>query len=149
MTDSRREFLKKVSALVAAAAGTTAAGGLAGGCASAGLPAYRYTPSGEEINLFLSWYPELYKTGGAMELLLEGSDRRIVVVRMAIDRFSAVSPICTHQGCRVDFRENAFRCPCHGSRYGLDGSLVSGPAEKPLVSYRTEYRETSLRIFLS
>ena len=146
MTDSRRKFIRQVSALVA---GGIAAGVFLEGCASGGPTVYRYAPTGNIIDLFLNWYPELYKTGGAVELQLTGTDASIFVVRVAMDRFTAVSPVCQHQGCKVALKENLFRCPCHGSRYTLDGALVQGPSEKPLVSYRTEYREASLRIFLS
>lgn len=146
MTDTRRKFLRRVGALVA---GGVAAGAFLEGCASGGPTLYRYASTGNIIDLFLNWYPELYKTGGAVELQLTGTESSIIVVRTAIDRFTAVSPVCQHQGCKVAFKENLFKCPCHGSRYGLDGALIAGPAEKPLVSYRTEFRETSLRIFLS
>lgn len=135
----------KVATLVA---GGIAAGAFLEGCASGGPTAYRYTPSGNIVDLFLNWYPELYKTGGAVELQFTGTATSIIVVRVAIDRFTAVSPVCMHQGCKVEMKENLFRCPCHGSRYSLDGGLIAGPAEKPLVSYRTEFREMSLRIFL-
>jgi Rieske Fe-S protein len=48
--------------------------------------------------------------------------------------FFALSPICTHLGCHVDWVESAnqFHCPCHGSVYTVDGLNVSGPAPLPL-----------------
>lgn len=44
------------------------------------------------------------------------------------------SPICTHLGCAVRWedRERAFRCPCHGSVYDIDGRVLAGPAPRPL-----------------
>jgi glycine/D-amino acid oxidase-like deaminating enzyme/nitrite reductase/ring-hydroxylating ferredoxin subunit len=49
-------------------------------------------------------------------------------------RRHAVSPTCTHMGCLVSFNgaEEAWECPCHGSRFGLDGAVLQGPAVKPL-----------------
>jgi len=46
----------------------------------------------------------------------------------------AVSPTCTHMGCLVSFNgaEKAWECPCHGSRFGLDGAVLQGPATRPL-----------------
>ncbi|OJF15932.1 FAD-dependent oxidoreductase [Couchioplanes caeruleus] len=46
----------------------------------------------------------------------------------------AVSARCTHLGCLVHFNaaETAWECPCHGSRFGIDGAVIQGPANRPL-----------------
>jgi len=48
----------------------------------------------------------------------------------------AISAVCTHLGCVVNKDKNGFACPCHGSRYGLDGSVVEGAAPKDLPWYK-------------
>jgi Rieske Fe-S protein len=49
-------------------------------------------------------------------------------------RLHAVSASCTHLGCVVAFNraEQAWECPCHGSRFAPDGRILQGPAVRPL-----------------
>jgi len=52
--------------------------------------------------------------------------------------FSAISLVCTHLGCTVESKADGFACPCHGSLYAKDGSVVRGPAMKPLRNLSIE-----------
>jgi glycine/D-amino acid oxidase-like deaminating enzyme/nitrite reductase/ring-hydroxylating ferredoxin subunit len=49
-----------------------------------------------------------------------------------------VSALCPHRGCTVGFNdaEKTWECPCHGSRFATDGTLLQGPALEPLAPAR-------------
>lgn len=58
---------------------------------------------------------------------------------------------CTHLGCKInETSENALLCPCHGSKFNLDGVPVSGPALKPLetLDFELNKSKTSITIKL-
>jgi cytochrome b6-f complex iron-sulfur subunit len=59
------------------------------------------------------------------------ASRSVAVFRDA-DGVYAVSTVCTHLGCVVKQAPDGFHCPCHGSRFSPDGSVVKGPAPAPL-----------------
>ncbi len=62
-----------------------------------------------------------------------------VVVTRAEGTVRAFSARCTHLGCRIDRSTgDELVCPCHGSRFHLDGSVAAGPAIRPLVPLEHE-----------
>lgn len=73
----------------------------------------------------------------------------ILVARTFSGNFLAVSSYCTHQGTTVQYvsSQNDFYCPNHGARYSSTGSVLQGPASKPLKQYNTELIGNSLRVY--
>ena len=61
---------------------------------------------------------------------------RLFVIRQK-DAFHVISAICTHLGCNVQWKDTEFDCPCHGSRFNPDGTVISGPAPRPLDWFAT------------
>ncbi len=62
------------------------------------------------------------------------------------EEYTAVLLLCTHKACTVDPAGSVLRCPCHGSQFSQHGKVLSGPAEDPLKTYRTEQTENEVRI---
>jgi glycine/D-amino acid oxidase-like deaminating enzyme/nitrite reductase/ring-hydroxylating ferredoxin subunit len=50
----------------------------------------------------------------------------------------ALSPVCTHAKCIVNWNseEKSWDCPCHGARYDIDGQVLTGPATKALAAIK-------------
>jgi glycine/D-amino acid oxidase-like deaminating enzyme/nitrite reductase/ring-hydroxylating ferredoxin subunit len=70
--------------------------------------------------------------GTAAVVRVRGS--RCAVYRDEDGTVHAVSARCTHLGCLVAFNaaETTWECPCHGSRFDVDGAVLQGPAVRPL-----------------
>ena len=125
---NRRDFL-----------GAAGCGLLAVGCAS--LVTHAVTPVDGVITLDPAALPELAKAGGAVRIQPAGHPEPVYVLR-ADDAhgkavFNAVSPICTHRGCTVEAQGAVLVCPCHGSTYSRTGTVLRGPADRPLRTYQT------------
>lgn len=66
--------------------------------------------------------------------ILSGRIHRTAAYRDEHGVLHAVSARCTHLGCTVRFNdaEKSWDCPCHGSRFGIAGEVIAGPAVHPL-----------------
>lgn len=66
--------------------------------------------------------------------VIKDNGERLAVYRDRDGKIHALSSVCTHQGCQVAFNaaECSWDCPCHGSRFDIDGRVLDGPATKPL-----------------
>jgi cytochrome b6-f complex iron-sulfur subunit len=56
---------------------------------------------------------------------------------------TAYTLVCTHAGCTpaVPNADHILACPCHGSKYNADGSVVGGPAKLPLKAIKLEVKD--------
>jgi len=84
-----------------------------------------------EIDLSKPENSALNTTGG---FLIFGN---IIVINTGNNTFVALSKVCTHNGCNVTYNSsnNNLPCPCHGSLFSIDGSVLNGPASTPLKKY--------------
>ncbi len=61
-------------------------------------------------------------------------DKRMALYRDEQGELHALSSICTHEECNVEWNssDKTWDCPCHGSRFTADGHVMNGPAAEPL-----------------
>ncbi|MFN2543063.1 MAG: FAD-dependent oxidoreductase [Actinomycetota bacterium] len=66
--------------------------------------------------------------------IVSGGLRPVAAYRDETGELHRVSAVCTHLGCVVSWNgaERSWDCPCHGSRYGVDGRVIEGPATRDL-----------------
>lgn len=62
--------------------------------------------------------------------IVEHDGVQVAAARDEDGTLHAVSARCTHLGCLVNWNnaERSWDCPCHGSRFGIDGTVLEGPA---------------------
>lgn len=107
-------------------------------------------PSGDLcLDTSTSKYASLANANGSV--LVNASVGQLIVVRESATSAAAVSAICTHQGCTVNFSASSQHlvCPCHGATFTLSGSVVSGPTSIPLKSYATTVASNLIEIKLA
>jgi len=63
---------------------------------------------------------------------------KVAAYRDEAGELHAVSAVCTHLGCVVQWNgaEKSWDCPCHASRFDVDGRVLQGPAVKDLGKRR-------------
>ncbi len=103
-------------------------------------------PSGV-FHIRLSDFPALQKNSGSVRLGINrvsggqpaGGNYPILINRESASVFHALDSECTHASCVVGVYNaglSASVCPCHASRFAIDGRRISGPASDPLRKFQ-------------
>jgi nitrite reductase/ring-hydroxylating ferredoxin subunit len=132
-TDAHQHWMprRQVLACAGIALGTTAIAS----CATYGNKPAPPPPAGEPAGSQAGEQavPALAKTADVpvgSALIVDGT----VLTQPKAGEFVGFSTVCPHAGCAVSGVDGAqLRCPCHGSTFGLDGAVISGPAREPLT----------------
>jgi cytochrome b6-f complex iron-sulfur subunit len=112
---------------------------VAAGCAQQGSSLSTATSAscgaGICIDLSDASNKELSAAGGAM--LVDMTNDTVMVVRVSDTQVVALSAICTHAGCSMDYvaSQALVNCPCHGSQFSTAGNVLRGPANRALRVY--------------
>lgn len=71
---------------------------------------------------------------------IEIDDEKLAAYRDDEGKLHVVSSVCTHMGCIVHFNnaEKSWDCPCHGSRFSIEGEVLEGPAYYNLAKPNNE-----------
>ncbi|HEY0165066.1 MAG TPA: FAD-dependent oxidoreductase [Sphingomicrobium sp.] len=87
-----------------------------------------------------------YVTGGEISSVDQLAPGEGAIIRRGLSKIAAYraddgtvierSAVCTHVGCIIHWNglEKCWDCPCHGSQFQPDGSVINGPAVKPLAA---------------
>ena len=97
---------------------------------------------GTTIDLSSDTYKNLQTVGG---YVYKGD---IIIIRVSETLYVALSSVCTHQGCTVEYSSTATEvvCPCHGSKYTTSGVVTNGPAPTNLKKYTVTVSGNTLTI---
>ena len=133
-----------------------AAAGAAGLAYTAALayPIYRYLASPEEMAMSATAVTEVMlkdaqKLPAGSVLMFKFGASPAMLIHHADDRWVAMTAVCTHLGCTVQYEPQADRihCACHGGVYNpYTGANVSGPPTKPLKLFKVAVNEGSVEV---
>ncbi len=131
---SRRDFLLNLGTTAIAAAIAAPVIGLEVH-ASSGKPQLPMSPI--MLDISKPENSDLANVGGALKIANpHDKGRPIIVSRISETTVAAFSSKCTHFGCEVPIpKNNAIKCPCHGSQFDGSGKVTHGPAKKDLPAF--------------
>ena len=149
---TRRQFLEAAGLLVCGV--TIGSSVLLTGCGSKPAPAIgadAFEVDGNLVTVMLAKAPELATVGGSASITSDSPQVYLVIARTAEDGFVVVSNRCTHRGKAIvyDGETGHFMCVSGKSEFRLDGTVVRGPADRPLRTYRWRVEDGRLIIDLT
>lgn len=73
-------------------------------------------------------------------VLADWEDKKVALYKDETGRIHALDPVCPHAKCIVAWNnaEKSWDCPCHGSRFSCNGTLLTGPARRGLTQLKWE-----------
>jgi cytochrome b6-f complex iron-sulfur subunit len=133
-----------------------AAAGAAGLCYMAAMayPIYRYLASPEEMAMNATAVTEVtlkdaHKLPLGSVLMFKFGTAPAMLIHHQDGRWIALTAVCTHLGCTVQYEPQADRihCACHGGVYDpYTGANVSGPPPKPLKLFKAVVNDTGVEV---
>ena len=100
----------------------------------------------------LASYPSLAAVGGIVQGEVAYPPGRLMLIRVSATQINAVSADCPHMHCTVRPKGDGatLHCPCHGSDFHFDGSVVTfnQPANSPLGRFATALSGQTLTVDL-
>jgi len=103
------------------------------------------------VVVMVSKVTPLRDVGGSAKFTYPKNGTRVIVVHPEPSRYAALSDRCTHRGRPLEYDHKARRLRCINrghSEFGLDGTVLKGPAPKPLRVFRTLLLAETLEVFL-
>jgi nitrite reductase/ring-hydroxylating ferredoxin subunit len=97
-----------------------------------------YRIDDDELSIALDGIPELSRVGGSVKITTSQLSDPLIIAHVSEGEYIVASVRCTHWGREVEYLPEAqkFRCVSLGhSEFSTDGSLLKGPAERPLRVY--------------
>ncbi len=140
--NSRRAFL-------------AAAAGAAGLCyvTALGYPVYRYLASpvdmADAAAVTEVTLKDAQKLPAGSVLMFKFGPSPAMLIHHLDGRWIALTAVCTHLGCTVQYEPEADRihCACHGGVYNAyTGANVSGPPPKPLRLFKVAVNPTGVEV---
>jgi Rieske Fe-S protein len=114
-------------------------GGVLASLASFLYPALRYiippqVPESTSRSVVAAKVNELKLNSGK---IFQFGSKPAILIRTADDQYKALSAVCTHLSCTVQYRDDLHQiwCACHNGLYDIEGRNVSGPPPRPLEAF--------------